>query len=279
MMNETLEDVASAEEQPTDEAVAIETPGSGTPAPDPSATDASVTTEQPPARLWAGKYKSPEEIERAYLDSQREGSRMAGELSALKRTPTDAASLEPKWKQLESERNKWAAQYRNPNVGESERYQADEQVRLYDREIAKQQAISEYRSESRRTGAESRMEQESTTVIEQYREQLSDTSSDLYRSAAQRLQDLLDMGMPDTNTTKALAISHAAAMTGSHTQTLVQQDRKTLLKTLNTQARQSVVAGAGGPTTIRATGVTAKEIEDMSHKDFLKYERDLLRRA
>ena len=278
-MNETLEDVASVEEQPTSEAVAIETPGSGVPAPDPSATDASVTTEQPPARLWAAKYKSAEEMERGYLDSQREASRMAGELAASKRTTPDPAVAEPKWKQLESERNKWAAQYRNPQIDESARQQADEQVRLYDREIAKQQAISEYRVESRRTGAESRMEQESTTIIEQYRAQLSDTSSALYQSAAQRLQDLLDMGMPDTNTTKSMAISHAAAMTGSHTQTLVQQDRKTLLKTLNTQARQSVVAGAGGPTTVRAAGVTAKDIEQMSPKEFLKYERDQLRRA
>ena len=280
MSNETLAEVASDTEQPTSEAVATETPGSETPAPDLSATDASVTTEQPPPRLWAGKYKSPEEIERAYLDSQREASRMAGELSALKRTPTPTeATLEPKWKQLESERNKWAAQLRNPNVGESERYQADEQVRLYDREIAKQQAMSEYRSESRRTGAESRMERESNTVIEQYREQLSDTSSELYTAAAQRLQDLLDLGMPDTNATKALAVAHAAAITGTQTQKLVQQDRKTLLKTLNTQAKQAVVAGAGGPAIVKSGGITAQDIASMTGKEFAKYERDLLRRG
>ena len=279
MSNETLEDVASVEEQPTSEAVATEMPGSDTPAPDLSATDASVLTEQPPSRLWAGKYKSPEEIERAYLDSQREGSRMAGELSALKRTTPDPAVAEPKWKQLESERNKWAAQYRNTQIDESARQQADEQVRLYDREIATEQALSRYQQQSKRTDAESRMQRDATQVVEHYRHELSDTNSALYQTAAQRLQDMLDVGMPDTTSTKAMAIAYAAAVTGSQNKTLVQQDRKVLLQTLNTQARQAVVAGAGGPTTVRAAGVTAKDIEQMSPKEFLKYERDQLRRA
>ena len=278
MSNETLEEVASVEEQPTSEAVATDAVGTDVSAPD-TVTDASVQTEQPSARLWAGKYKTPEETERAYLDSQREASRMAGELAALKRTPQEPSSLEPKWKQLESERNKWATQLRNPNVGETERYQADEQVRLYDREIAKQQAMSEYRTESRRTGAESRMERESNAVFETYRDQLADMSSELYTTAASRLQDLMDMGLPDTNATKALAVAHAAAITGTQTQKLVQQDRKTLLKTLNTQARQAVVAGAGGPTAVKSGGITAKEIDGMNDKEFQKYERDLLRRA
>ena len=123
------------------------------------------------------------------------------------------------------------------------------------------------------------MERESNTVIEQYRDQLSDTSSELYQSAAQRLQDLLDMGMPDTTSTRSLAVAHAAAITGTQTQKLVQQDRKTLLKTLNTQAKQAVVSGAGGPTTVKSGGTTAREIDNMTDKEFQKYERDLLRRA
>ncbi|NPV80805.1 MAG: hypothetical protein HPY52_11095 [Firmicutes bacterium] len=50
----------------------------GTPA---EAGDAGETTEQPQPRKYAGKYASPEELERAYIESQRLISRQGEELS------------------------------------------------------------------------------------------------------------------------------------------------------------------------------------------------------
>lgn len=278
MSDETLDNTASAEEQPVDEAVATETPGADATATE-TPTDAS--SEQPSPRLWAGKYKSPEEIEHAYLESQREASRMAGELSALrqKAPATPESSTEPKWKALEAERNKWAQHLRNTSLSDSERYQADEQVRLYDREIAKQQALHEYRSESRRESALHRLDREAMQVLTQYKDDLADMSTPLYQAASQRLQDLLDMGSPDNNATRAMAVAYAAAVTGASTHKVVQQDRKVLLKTLNQQAKQAVVAGAGGPTAVKSGGISAKEIENMTDAEFLKYERERVLRA
>ena len=276
MPDETLDETAPEEGQPVAEAVSDASPDAAEPAPEATA-DASTTTEQPPARLWAGKYKSPEEMELGYLSSQQEASRMAGELAGFKKSPsTDSLTAEPKWKQLEGERNKWAQYLRNPNVGDAERNNADEQVRLYDREIAKQQALHEYRTESRRETAAVRLERESMQVIGQYQTELSDMQSPLYIAAAERLQDLQDMGFPLSNATRAMAVAYAASTTGSNKSKIVQQDRKALLTNLNKQAKQAVIAGAGGPTPVKSGGVSAKDIENMTDAQFIKYEKDLL---
>lgn len=278
MSDETLvEDAASVEEQPAvEEAVTDETP-SDSPAPVES-PEASADEEQPSAssRAWAGKYQSPEELEKAYLEAQREASRMAGELSVLKKSPAQpTTAAEPKWKQLEGERQKWAAYLRNPNLSDAEKWQADEQVRLHDREIAYERAKYDFETVSTRRSAEEQLESESLQTLQYYKTDLENMASPLYQAASVRLQSLLRAGYPENNTTKALAVAYAAAATGRDAKAAVQKDRGALLKTINTQMKKSVVAGAGGPTTVKSGAVTAKQIEDMTDAEFLAYERKL----
>jgi hypothetical protein len=274
--NETLEPTASEQEQPVEEAVAPETQEQ--PVPEPVAEEASTEPEQPSftSRTWAGKYKDPEELERAYLEAQREASRMAGELSALKKSPGTTQTTEPEHKKLEVERNRWAQYLRNPNLSEQERLQADEQVRLYDRAIAKAEALYEFRQESTRQSATQTLEQESQQVLQQYQSDLSNMASPLYQAAATRYQSLVNAGYPDNNATKALAVAYAAALTGQGMKQAVQQDRGKLLKTLNQQAKKAVVAGAGGPAAVKSGQITAKDIDNMSDAEFAAYERKLL---
>lgn len=268
----TLDETASDTEQPVQEAVDPAPVDSAPPATEPASTEQPAFT----SRTYAGKYQSPEELERAYLESTREASRMAGELSALKRADSPAASAEPKWKQLDAERNKWAQQLRNPGLDEAQRWQADEQVRLYDREIAYERARADNRQDATRQTAATELERESTAVFEQYKDDLNNERSPLYQASRARFQQLLDAGYPDTVNTKAMAVSFAAVRTGAGTAKAIQTDRSAMLKTLNQQVKQAVVAGAGGPSPVKTGGVSARDIEAMSPKEFAKYEREIL---
>ncbi len=271
-MDETLDETASAEEQPVSEAVEP-TPSASPEA--PSQPEASLEQPSAPSRMFAGKYTSPDELERAYLEQNREASRMAGELSALKRTPDKPTASEPKWKQLESERNKWASQLRRSDLDDQARWEADNQVRLYDREIAYERAKHDMGQETTRSQAQQRLEQDSVKVLTQYEQDLNNQQSPLYQAAADRLGQLIQAGYPEDINTKALAVAYAAAITGASVSKAVQKDRSTMLKTLNQQVKQAVVAGAGGPATVKPGGVTAKDIEQMSDAEFAKYERRL----
>lgn len=279
MEDETLDETASGEEQPVQEAVAQETQ-EVVPAASETESEASAESEQPSAttRAWAGKYQSPEELERAYLEAQREASRMAGELSAFKKTgasPT-LSQTEPKWKQLDTERNKWAQQLRNPDLTDQQRWQADEQVRLYDREIAYERAKYDIGQQSTRQSAEQELLSESQQVLSQYAPDLNNMSSPLYQAAAKRYESLIRAGYPDSDTTKALAVTYAASVTNTSVSKAVQQDRGKLLKTLNANVKKAVVAGAGGPTATTKRTVGAEDIDKMSDKEFAEYERRLM---
>lgn len=272
MDDATLNETAS-DEQPVQEAI-----------PDASSTDpattepAAASLEQPAfsARTYAGKYQSPDELERAYLESQREASRMAGELSALKRTPEASTTTTPKWKELETERNKWAAHMRNPNTDEPMRAHADEQVRLYDREIAYERAKHDLSQHSTRMQAEGQLTHDTEKIFTTYKTDLDNPSSPLYQASMGRYQQLVQAGYPDSIHTKALAVAYAATVTGAATTKVLAGDRSAMLKTLNQQVKQAVVTGAGGPTPVKSGAITADQIEKMTPKEFAKYERQLL---
>jgi hypothetical protein len=274
MEDATIDETASTEE-PVSNAVADETSAESAAG---AAESASATAEQPGlgTRTYAGKYQSADELERAYLESQREASRMAGELSAMKRTPDPATSALPKWKELDAERNKWAQHMRNPSLDDGARSQADEQVRLYDREIAYERAKADIAQQSTRQQAESELERDSSVLLTQYQDDLNNTTSPLFQASMTRYQQLLRSGYSDTLNTKALAVAYAAALTGAGAAKAIAGDRSALLKTLNTNAKKAVVAGAGGPSPVSSGGVTGKQIEQMSEKEFAKYERRLL---
>lgn len=274
MDNATLEETAS-EEQPVQEAIAD---ASSTETAPTETEPASATAEQPvfSTRKYAGKYPSVDELERGYIESRQEAERMAGELTALKRTPEQSASTLPKWKELEVERNKWAQHMRSPEIDEIKRAEAYDQVSRYDREIAKEQSKYEFEQHATRSTAEKALETDSLTLLNQYQTDLNNSTSPLYQAALTRYSQLVQAGHPDNLNTKALSVAYAAALTGAGAQKAIAGDRSAMLKTLNKQVKQAVVAGAGGPSIVKNGAITAKDIENMSPKEFAKYERGLL---
>lgn len=277
-MDETLNETASLEEQPVEEAVE----GALSAEPEQPVEQEASAAEQPSfqTRMFAGKYKDADELERAYLESQREASRMAGELSALRRGADagrpEGRGPEPEWKQLEAQRNQWAQQLRRMDLSDQDRWQAEEQVRLHDREIAYKRAMHDFSEQSTKQSASQALQQESAKVLDAYKQDLSNQTSPLYQAAAQRYQQLVLAGHPKDTNTEALAVAYAAAVTGTTVNKAVRQDRSAMLQTLNANMKKAVVTGAGGPAAIKSGHVTAKDIDRMSPAEFAKFEREMM---
>lgn len=278
-MSDNLTNQEAVEETTTSEEAVTSTPEYEAEQQKTNEASQETTSEAP---LLDGKFKSEEDRQHSYKELERKFHEQAGRLAELTRrletqqTPAAEKSSEPKWKQLESERNKWAQQLRRSELSDQERWQADEQVRLYDREIAKQQARQDIEQEMNRKSASQTLEQDSVKVLTQYQQDLNNTASPLYQASVQRYEQLVRAGYPDDTTTKALAVAYAASVTGATVSKAVQQDRSALLKTLNSSVKKAVVAGAGGPATVKSSGTSAKDIENMSDAEFAKYERTVL---
>lgn len=269
--NETLQDVAP-EGQPTEEAVAPDL--SAEPSFDASA---AAPDGQPAPRLYAGKYKSPEELEQSYLDSQREASRMAGELAAYKRaTPAQQSSQDPVKAQvddLEKKRESWVNYGAQDHLTAAERARAMSEIGRFDRAIAKIEAKYEMQTEYGRSTASQSLEADALAVFETYQQDLS-PGSPLYTMAEQRYAQMLRAGYPDSTASKADAVLWAAHKTGASKTRVVQTDRKELLGNLQKQARAAQKAGAGTATVAKAGGMSVKQIESMSDAEFAKFERE-----
>lgn len=274
MENETLESTAPEEGQPVAEAVA------DVPSAEPGFGDGGSAPEegQPAPRLYAGKYKSPEELEQSYLDSQREASRMAGELAAYKRAQAPAEhTADPVASTIEkheAERNKWQAYAEREDLPWNERAKALSQVSRYDREIGKLEAQREWQSTSTRQSATQTLESDAEAVFQTYEKDLSTPGSQLYAMADQRYRQMLNAGYPAGVASKADAVLWAAHKTGADRTRVVQADRKGLLDNLNKQARSAQKAGAGSATVAKSGGVTPQQIMAMDPAAFAKWERE-----
>ncbi len=272
MSDETLDTSAPDEGQPEAEAVAE------VPSAEPSFEHADAAPEgQPAPRLYAGKYKSPEELEQSYLDSQREASRMAGELAAYRKTAQPQAQtadpIAATIEKHEAERGKWEQYAVREDISQSERVKALSQISRYDREISKLEAKREYTQDFTRSTATQSLEAEALAVFEIYQQDLS-PGSPLYTMAEQRYAQMLRAGYPDSTASKADAVLWAAHKTGASKTRVVQTDRKELLGNLQKQARAAQKAGAGTATVAKSGAITAKQIETMSDAEFAKYERE-----
>ena len=272
-MDETLETAAPDEGQPVAEAVAEVSSA------EPSfETDAAASEEQPaPSRLYAGKYKSPEELEQSYLDSQREASRMAGELAAYKRSsqpqPTNTDPIASKIEQHEAERGKWEQYAAREDLSWQDRVKAMSQISRYDREIGALEAQSRWQATSTKQSASQALEGEALAVFETYQQDLS-PGSPLYSAAEQRYADMLRAGYPEGTASKANAVLWAAHKTGANKTRVIQADRKGLLENLQKSARTAQRAGAGSATPVKAGGVTAQQLKNMPDAEFAKWERE-----
>ena len=273
MDDETLIDEAP-EGQPSAEAVA-ETPSVE---PGSESVESAPDAGQPVSRLYAGKYKSDEELEHAFLESQREASRMAGELAAYRKglgtQPATPSATPSQIDKYETERGKWEQYAAREDISMVERTKALSQISRYDREIGKLEAQSEWESKSNRQSASRALEGDAQAVFETYQADLSPGSS-LYQAAEQRYAQMLRAGYPDAISTKADAVLWAAHKTGAAKSKVVQKDRTGFLDNLNKQAKAAVRAGAGTATPVKSGAITAKNIEQMSDAEFAKYEREL----
>ncbi len=270
--NETLPDVAP-EGQPTDEAVAPDLSA------EPSFENAAAAPDngQPAPRLYAGKYKSPEELEQSYLDSQREASRMAGELAAYRKTAQPQAQtadpIAATIEKHEAERGKWEQYAVREDISQSERVKALSQISRYDREISKLEAKREYTQDFTRSTATQSLEADALAVFETYQQDLS-PGSPLYTMAEQRYAQMVRAGYPEGTASKADAVLWAAHKTGASKTRVVQTDRKELLGNLQKQARAAQKAGAGTATVAKSGAMTAKQFEAMGDAEFAKWERE-----
>jgi hypothetical protein len=271
MDDETLSEVAPDEGQPTDEAVAEAPSAEAGSEPDTVA----ASTEQPaPSRLYAGKYKSPEELEQAYINNQSEASRMAGELASYRKAqPAQQAATVSPLKEAEDNRNKWAQYAASPGLSEDQRAHAWNQVSLHDRKIAKMEALEEFQSLSTKQSAAKDLEADAQAVFQTYQADLSPGST-LYQAAEARYLQMVRAGHPDTDHTKSIAVLWAAHKTGVSKSKAISTDRKDFLGNLNKQAKAAVKAGAGTATTVKVGGITAKQIMDMPDDKFAVFERE-----
>jgi hypothetical protein len=257
----TLEETASTEvEQPAEsqadeqvtEDVSQETP-------DESET---VSEETPQPRVFAGKYKSAEDLEQAYKEVQSEASRMAQRLADIERSATPAPKVEPKyssdqlenWKEgrirevahfenqalrLQSE-----GQYDAANQASQKAQEAARQVRLIDAEL-RQMDIAKFQGQNSRQAAERKLVGDAAGILKQYESDLV-PGTDLFSKASDFLSGYEAMGLDPKNVlVQAQAVAMAAQSLGLSAKKVEQTTRKELTKTINQALKQGVQAGAG----------------------------------
>lgn len=281
-VNETPEPVAADDAQPTDQAV--ESPS--VEVTDPAADDATETPVIEP-RVFAGKYKTVEELETSYQASNAENSRMASELAVLRRAPaTVKADTTPKYgqEQLETwkesrirevaQNEAQAAQLSSAGdfQGAQKHAQAAQesarQIRLIDGELRKLDINAAMQSTTRQSAEKSLMA-DANTIIRQHASDLVPGTT-LYNKAAEFLSGYGAMGM-DTESAlvQAQSVAMAAQVLGLSSKKGEQAARKDLNKSINANLKAATVTGGGKS----VKSAAAPDFEKMSDADFNKYKK------
>ncbi len=259
--NVTLENTAS-EEQPV-EPQTVESPVEATEASPEVAEAPEATAETSPSKLLAGKYKTAEELERAYQNQNAEATRMAQELAQYRRPQTetpkaDTAKYTPdqleSWKEgrlieVAQAQNAAQAAYASGDYQTAQKYEAQakesaRQIRLIDSELRKldiQQSLGNIKKQT----AESKLLSDAATVLQQYKGDLT-PGTELYGKASEFLEGFQAMGMdPESALVQAQAVSMAAQVLGLGSKTVAVNTRKELTNTISQALKQGTVAGAG----------------------------------
>jgi hypothetical protein len=258
----TLEETASTEvEQPVEsqadeqvtEDVSQETP-------DESET---VSEETPQPRVFAGKYKSAEDLEKAYQEVQSEASRMAQRLADMERSATPLPKADaPKYTadqlenykvarirqvaQFESQAARLQAdgRYDEANQASAQAYEAASQIRMIDAELRKMDIQSSMRQTTVQA-AERKLVGDAAGILKQYESDLV-PGTDLFSKASDFLSGYEAMGLDPKNVlVQAQAVAMAAQSLGLSAKKVEQTTRKELTKTINQALKQGVQAGAG----------------------------------
>ncbi len=281
-VNETLEvsapePIVMGNEQPA-ETQTVEATGEEVASNEPVA-EAPVTSEP---KLYAGKYKSVEELERAYQNTTAESSRMAQELARSSKAESKVETPQYTPDQLEGWKEGRLVELSNAQLAASRAYQEGNyeqarqleaqakeharQVRLIDAELRKIDIQSVLGNQSK-VSAENKLVNEATAVLRQFGNDLT-PGSELYSKASDYLDSYKAMGMDvQSPLVQAQAVTLAAHALGISAKSVATTTRKEMAKTMTTALKQGVVAGAGKAT----SGNGQPDFLAMSDKEFRAY--------
>lgn len=259
--NATLDPAASTEvEQPALEEQAVE-PGESVQEEAPGTELEQSVTETPQPKLYAGKYKTVEELEAAYQNTSSEASRMAQRLAGFEKPATPKTEA-PKFTQDQLEtfkegrllevtqaQNLAAAEYAKGNITQAQQYEAQaresaRQIRLIDAELRKLDIANTLQS-STKQAAEQRLLKDAVGVLKQYQSDLT-PGTELYTKASEFMDGYIAMGMdPENPLVQAQAVSMAAQLLGLSSKRVEQTTRKELTQNISKALKQGVIQGAG----------------------------------
>lgn len=285
-LDTTLEPAAAVEEtaQPaeTQAVETTETSAATTETGQPATTEAAQP--EPPTRLWAGKYKTPEELERGYAESTSEALRLYQENQrtgkAAQADPTTAAEPTYTEPQLRQFRDHWTRTQAEALASGDTQKAAEAFGKINecnDRLMDVRLSTRETQAQSR-TAAQS-LAQESAEMLKPHAEQLKpgtalfDAANVEYDKAVRAFSALLPPGTPlspELNSyLSAVAVTMAAARTGNGTQKAAQAARSDLASTLQTTMKKAIQVGGGSA----GKTDTTPDFDSMTPGDFAKYQK------
>lgn len=232
---------------------------------DVTTTEVPSNTEQEssplaatPPKLYAGKYRTVEELESAYHANASEATRMAQQL-ATQQKPQAAESkysqeqleswkegrlLEVSNAQAQAHRAYAEGDYATAQQHEAQAREAARQIRLIDGELRKMDMQGVVHANSSRS-AEQRLVGEATKVLQQYKSDLV-PGAPLFTKASELLGQYQAMGMdPQNHLVQAQAVSLAAQMLGLSSKGIEQNTRKEMAQNINQALKSGVVQGGG----------------------------------
>lgn len=277
--NVTQDDAASTEvEQPVND-LAVESTESEAMGP----TETTETTPEP--KLYAGKYKTIEDLENAYRNTSSEASRMSQQLAAAtKPAKAEQETTKPSVDQLESwkegrlvevSQHQAAAQrayadgdYAKAQQHDQQARESARQIRLIDAELRKQE-IANYTQSTSRKSAEERILNESRAVLTQYKDELV-PGTELHAKASEFMANYEAMGNdPNSPLVMAQAVSLAAQLLGLSSKKVEQATRKDLTQKISQALKQGTVTGTGK--VAKSTG--GPDFLKMTKAEFTAYKR------
>lgn len=276
-LDETLETTASETEQPV-----------STQADESASQEASTTVPaEVTPKLYAGKFKSVEDLESSYLSAASEASRMAQQLATQRPAETAQPPAEKTYTvdQLESYkeghllemmRANGAAQqaYANGNIQEAQQLEAKaqqsaRQIRMIDAELRKTDIQSTIQT-TKRQSAEEKLKKDAASVIQQFQSDLVE-GSDFHTKALDFLSTYEAMGQDvKSPIVQAQAVAMAAQALGVSAKKIQQSTRKELASNISQALKTGVQAGAGKA----AVTPTTPDFKTMSDAAFAKWKAE-----
>lgn len=240
------------------------------------------TTAQPtaPARLWAGKYKTPEEMERGYADSTSEAMRLYQENQKLQSGRTSPAAT-PQTEtytaeQLTQYREHWARKAVDAQASGDAAAAADAMLKVNqcNDKLIDVRLTQERERWQGQTAVQS-LVQDGTELIKPFAEDLQ-PGKPLYDQARQyydQINTALRSGQSLDQIISTMAVLTAAAKTGKATAGVASKARAEFADSVNQAMRQAVVTGGGQaskPTTNRP------DFDSMTPAQFKEYQKSTL---